>query len=65
MAIPTSGRTIPVTGIVVKKLSGWLATSHTGIVKDSTGIAGFNAITIPHQSHVSGIVDFLTIPTLT
>ena len=56
MTIPTSGRTIPVIGIVVKKMSGLLAASHTGIVKGSAGIVGFNTITIPGQSHVSGIV---------
>ena len=44
-------------------MSGLLATSHTGIVKGSAGIVGFNTITLPQQSHVSGIVDFLTIPT--
>ena len=63
MAIPTSGRTIPVTGIVVKKIKIVGVVSHNGIVKGSAGIVGFNTITLPQQSHVSGIVDFLTIPT--
>ena len=62
MAIPTSGRTIPVTGIVEKQKNVGIV-SHNGIVKGSAGIVGFNTITLPQQSHVSGIVDFLTIPT--
>ena len=63
LVIPTSGRTIPVTGIVEKNRKIVGIVSHNGIVKGSAGIVGFNTITLPQQSHVSGIVDFLTIPT--